>query len=71
MLSSAGLDVISISETSRGTVRAGQEIADRVKNARLGWRVALAPLLLATVVLEERGVTWGAARALFVEARRR
>jgi 2-polyprenyl-3-methyl-5-hydroxy-6-metoxy-1,4-benzoquinol methylase len=64
----AGLRVTEVKPTLRGTVGVAQELRDRVRRRRLAAQVLVYPLMLAAVPLERRGITWGPARALFLEA---
>jgi SAM-dependent methyltransferase len=70
LLAQGGLEVVRIEGAGMNLGRAAQEISDRMKDRPLPVRVGVMPLLLAAVALEDRGVTWGPTRALFVEARR-
>lgn len=70
MLSGAGFTSIVIAPTARGVVRVAQEVRDRIKNRRLRVQVLAYPFASAAVGLERRGLTWGPARALFVQATR-
>jgi SAM-dependent methyltransferase len=70
-LEHAGAAVTAVVRTTRGTVAAAQEIRDRCKGRSLKLQAALYPLMLGAVWLERVGATWGPARAMLVEARRR
>jgi SAM-dependent methyltransferase len=67
----AGAEVTAVVRTTRGTVATAQEIRDRCKGRSLKVQAALYPLMLGAVWLERLGATWGPARAMLVEARRR
>jgi SAM-dependent methyltransferase len=67
----AGAEVTAVVRTTRGTVALAQEVRDRCKGRSLKVQAALYPLMLAAVRLERLGATWGPARAMLVEARRR
>jgi ubiquinone/menaquinone biosynthesis C-methylase UbiE len=67
----AGLGDVTVTPTARGTVWLAQEVADRLKTASLKRRVLAYPPIAAAARLERLGITWGKARALLVEARRR
>jgi SAM-dependent methyltransferase len=67
----AGAEVTAVARTTRGTVAVAQEIRDRCKGRSLKVQAALYPLMLGAVWLERLGATWGPARAMLVEARRR
>jgi SAM-dependent methyltransferase len=71
LLERHGLELRRIVATTRGTVRLAQEVRDRLKAARLAVRALAYPPLTAALWLERLGVTWGPARALYAEARRR
>jgi SAM-dependent methyltransferase len=66
----AGLADVVVTPTARGTVWLAQDIANRLKGASLKRRLIAYPPLAAAARLERLGITWGAPRALFVEARR-
>jgi SAM-dependent methyltransferase len=70
-LEHAGAEVTGVVRTTRGTVAVAQEIRDRCKGRSLKVQAALYPLMLGAVRLERWGATWGPARAMLVEARRR
>ena len=70
-LEHAGAEVTAVVRTTRGTVALAQEIRDRCKGRSLKVQAALYPLMLGAVWLERVGATWGPARAMLVEARRR
>jgi SAM-dependent methyltransferase len=70
-LEQAGAEVTAVVRTTRGTVALAQEIRDRCKGRSLKVQAALYPLMWGAVWLERAGVTWGSARAMLVEARRR
>jgi SAM-dependent methyltransferase len=70
-LEHAGAEVTAVVRTTRGTVAVAQEIRDRCKGRSLKVQAALYPLMLGAVWLERLGATWGPARAMLVEARRR
>jgi SAM-dependent methyltransferase len=67
----AGAEVTAVVRTTRGTVALAQEVRDRCKGRSLKVQAALYPLMVAAVRLERLGATWGPARAMLVEARRR
>jgi trans-aconitate methyltransferase len=69
-LAQLGLERISVVATSRGLVRLAQEARDRVADRHLAVRAALVPFLTLAVVIERKGVTWGAGRSLLVRARK-
>jgi len=71
MLSRAGLTETSVRPSSRAIVQVAQEIRDRIKTRGLKLQLAALPLSMAAVRLERWGLSWGDARAIFVEARRR
>lgn len=71
LLERQGLLVDRVTPTTRGTVRLAQEVRDRIKTARLAVRALAYPPLTAALWLERIGVTWGPARALYAEARKR
>jgi SAM-dependent methyltransferase len=64
-LGDLGLENVAVEETSRGLVRAAQEIRDRIPPRRPGVRAAVATVFAVTVPLERAGLTWGRGRALF------
>jgi SAM-dependent methyltransferase len=70
-LEHAGAEVTAVVRTTRGTVALAQEIRDRCKGRSLKVQAALYPLILGAVWFERAGATWGPARAMLVEARRR
>jgi SAM-dependent methyltransferase len=70
-LEHAGAEMTAVARTTRGTVAVAQEIRDRCKDRSLKVQAVLYPLMLGAVWLERVGATWGPARALLVEARRR
>jgi SAM-dependent methyltransferase len=70
LLERHGLQVINVTPTTRGTVRVAQEARDRIKNARLAVRALAYPPLTLALWLEQVGITWGPARALYAEARK-
>jgi SAM-dependent methyltransferase len=70
LLARAGLEVVSVESTFRGTVVVAQEIADRVKRKRLALRAVVFPLMAAAVRCERWGLTWGRGHALLAVARR-
>jgi SAM-dependent methyltransferase len=69
-LKRAGLTVASIQPTVRNVALLGQELAHRIKDSSLRVRAAALPLTTGAVRLERWGVTWGAGRALLVDAHR-
>lgn len=69
-LTELGFEDVRIDGTCRGLVRLAQELRDRVSARHAVLRAALSSVLLVTVWLERRGVTWGRERALIVSARR-
>ena len=70
LLERHGLRVVSVTPTTRGTVRLAQEVRDHIKTARLAVRALVYPPLTLALWLERIGATWGAARALYAEARK-
>lgn len=70
LLERAGLDILAIEPTTRGTVRFAQEVRDRIKTARLAVRLLAYPPLTVALWLERLGVTWGPAGELYAEARK-
>ncbi len=70
LIEAAGLTVSSVRPTTRGTIRVAQELRDRIRDQTVRDQALAYPLIAAAVPLERRGLTWGPARALFVEARR-
>jgi 2-polyprenyl-3-methyl-5-hydroxy-6-metoxy-1,4-benzoquinol methylase len=70
LLERHGLDVTRVTPTTRGTVKLAQEVRDRIKTARLSVRALAYPPLTAALWLEQLGLTWGPARALYAEARK-
>jgi SAM-dependent methyltransferase len=70
-LEHAGAEVTAVARTTRGTVTVAQEVRDRCKGRSLKVQATLYPLMLGAVWLERLGATWGPARAILVEARRR
>lgn len=70
MLRDAGLERVDIRPTFRSLVAIAQEIRDRIKDSRLGVRMAAFPFLATAVMLERRGITWGSPNALLAMARR-
>jgi SAM-dependent methyltransferase len=70
LLERHGLRVVSVTPTTRGTVRLAQEVRDRIKTGRLAVRALAYPPLTLALWLERIGVTWGPARALYAEARK-
>jgi SAM-dependent methyltransferase len=68
MLETAGLERVVVRPTFRSAVALAQEIRDRAKSSPLAVRLALFPLLAATVVAERRGLTWGPSNALMAVA---
>jgi SAM-dependent methyltransferase len=71
LLENAGLNVVSVAATTRGTVHLAQELRDRIKRSSLRAQLLAYPALVGSVRLERRGISWGAARGLLVQARRR
>jgi SAM-dependent methyltransferase len=71
MLGAAGLEVASVTPTTRGTVRLAAELRDRIKTASLKRRTLAYPWMISAVSLERIGLTWGPPRGLLIEARRR
>ncbi|HEX6788619.1 MAG TPA: class I SAM-dependent methyltransferase [Gaiellaceae bacterium] len=67
-LEALGLVDVRIEETSRGLVRAAQELRDRIPQERPGARAAVSSALAFTVPLERAGLSWGRGRSLFVRA---
>lgn len=70
LLNRAGLEVLFLESTYRGTVVVAQEIADRVKRTRLALRAVSFPLMVTAVWCERLGLTWGRGHALLAIARR-
>jgi SAM-dependent methyltransferase len=70
LIEATGLTVTSVRATTRGTVRAAQELRDRIRHRSLRAQALAYPMIVAAVPLERWGLTWGRARALFVVARR-
>jgi SAM-dependent methyltransferase len=70
-LERSGLEVERIRATTRATLQLGEEARERVRGASLKTRALAFPLLRAAVRLERAGLTWGAPRGFFVEARKR
>lgn len=70
-LEDAGVEVTRIRPTCRGTVRAAQELRDRIKTSSLKVRALAYPASAAAVRLERVGVTWGPPTALFAEGTKR
>jgi SAM-dependent methyltransferase len=70
LIEAAGLTVSSVRPTTRGTIRVAQELRDRIRHRTVREQALAYPLIASAVPLERRGLTWGPARALFVEARR-
>jgi len=64
----AGLHGITVTPTARGLVWLAKDLGDRLKTASLKRRAVAAPLPAVAVRLERWGITWGAARGLFVRA---
>jgi SAM-dependent methyltransferase len=64
----AGLERVTVDPTYRGTATVAQELRDRTKHARLGVRALAFPVFAGAARLEQRGITWGRARALFAIA---
>jgi 2-polyprenyl-3-methyl-5-hydroxy-6-metoxy-1,4-benzoquinol methylase len=71
MLSGIGLTVTVVRPSTRGAVRAAQELRDRIKHRGLKLQLLAYPASVAAVWLERRRLTWGEPRALFFEAVRR
>jgi trans-aconitate methyltransferase len=69
MLREAGLTDVRVTPTYRSLAAMAQEVRDRFRPAPLLLRAALAPLLMAAVALERRGLTWGAANAMLATGR--
>jgi SAM-dependent methyltransferase len=70
-LHDAGFVVDELRPTFRSVVHLAQELMDRaVRSAPLFARLAALPILVFAVRLERAGVTWGASRALLVQAHR-
>jgi SAM-dependent methyltransferase len=70
LIGRAGLEVVAVRPTSRGTVRLAQELRDRLRRSSLRGQAIAYPLIVAAVPLERWGLTWGPPRALLVEASR-
>src|SRR5207248_9867888 len=69
-LESAGLAAVSIRPTMGAPLQLAEELRARMKGTRLRRRLLAAPLMGGAVALERRGVSWGARRALFAQARK-
>ena len=69
-LAELGLEVTHRRGTMRTPVQAAHELRDRVKRRPLRTRVLVLPLLSLAVTLELRGIAFGPARGLYLEARR-
>jgi glycosyltransferase involved in cell wall biosynthesis/SAM-dependent methyltransferase len=65
-----GLDVTHRRDTMRTPVQAAHELRDRIKRGPLPLRLAVLPLLSLAVTLELRGIGFGPARGIYLEARR-
>jgi hypothetical protein len=70
-LDAHGLRVTWTQPTMRTPLHAAQELRDRIKSAPTRVRLAAHPVLTATAALERRGLAFGPARGLYVEAVRR
>jgi len=70
LVEQAGLRVVRIIPTTRGTLQLAEELRDRVRNARVAVRAAALPIVRAALLLERAGLTWGPARGFYVEARK-
>jgi trans-aconitate methyltransferase len=66
-----GLRVTWTQATMRVPLHAAQELHDQCLGASMKVRLALHPLLIGAAALERRGLAFGAARGLYVEAVRR
>jgi SAM-dependent methyltransferase len=69
MLHQAGLTEVEVTPTYRSLASLAQEVRDRLRPAPLLLRAIFAPLLLAAVALERRGLTWGSPNAMLATAR--
>jgi SAM-dependent methyltransferase len=69
MLRQAGLTAVRVTPTYRSLASLAQELRDRLRPAPLVLRIIFAPLLLAAVALERRGLTWGSPNAMLATAR--
>ena len=65
-----GLEVDYRRDTMRTPVQAAHELRDRVKRRPLRVRAIVLPVLSLAVTLELRGIAFGPARGLYLEARR-
>jgi SAM-dependent methyltransferase len=70
-LDAHGLRVTWTQPTMRTPLHVAQELRDRVQHKPARVRLALHPLLMVTAALELRGLAFGPARGLYVEAVRR
>lgn len=70
-LDAHGLRVTWTQPTMRTPLHLAQEVYDRYEQTSLKVRLAWHPLLVAAATLELRGVTFGPARGLYIEAVRR
>jgi hypothetical protein len=66
-----GLRVTWTQATTRTPLQAAQELRDRIKHAPTRVRLAAHPALAAVAWLEPRGLAFGPARGLYVEAVKR
>jgi SAM-dependent methyltransferase len=71
LLDAHGLRVTWTRETMRTPLQAAQELRDRVKDAPARVRLAAYPPFAAVAALELRGLAFGPARGLYVEAVKR
>jgi SAM-dependent methyltransferase len=69
-LARLGLELTHRRDTMHTPVQAAHELRDRVKRRPLRIRAVVLPLLSLSVALELRGIAFGPARGLYVEARR-
>lgn len=67
-LEQAGAVIVAATPTMHVAVGVAQEVAERLKERSLRRRALVYPALATAVRLERLGLTWGPARALFVEA---
>jgi SAM-dependent methyltransferase len=70
LLEGAGLEVVSVKPTLRGTAHLAQELRERVKDRPARVRALISPLMALAVRLDRAGLTWGEPRGMLIEARR-
>ncbi|MFL5825010.1 MAG: glycosyltransferase [Thermoleophilaceae bacterium] len=70
LFDAAGLEIVAIRPTLRGTAHLAQEMRERVKATPMRVRALLSPLMGLAVRLERAGLTWGEPRGMLIEARR-